>query len=155
MCDDLNVVIDIKDFKKLKEENKKLQEENKRLTKFKETEEEECGASAVMNDFMDRIQELEKENKEIKDRNNKQQVVIVNETIDKEAAQQELQDWLEKDGRGIDELLDDIEKDFISLQDQEKWERYRETIDYDGEEWFGGTMGFRYCLSRDALGTEQ
>ena len=143
------------EIEKLQEENKKLQEENKRLTKFKEREEEECGASAVMNDFMDRIQELEKENKEIKDRNNKQQVVIVNETIDKEAAQQELQDWLFKDDRGMDNLLDTIEKDFISLQDQEKWDRYRETIDYDGEEWFGGTMGFRYCLARDALGCDQ
>tara|TARA_R110000787_G_scaffold117804_1_gene228491 strand:+ start:151 stop:525 length:375 start_codon:yes stop_codon:yes gene_type:complete len=117
------------EIKKLQEENKKLQEENKRLRKFKEREEEECGASAVMNDFMDRIQELEKENKEIKDRNNKQQVVIVNETIEKEKAQYALaaacgRGWIEPSE--IDDALDTIENDFIRQEDQEDWERFRE-----------------------------
>ena len=77
----------LKEKKNLEEEKKTLEEENKKLREFKERAEEECGASAVMTALMDRIQELEEENKGIKDRNNKQQVVIVNETIEKEKAQ--------------------------------------------------------------------
>tara|TARA_R110001632_G_C11260114_1_gene409791 strand:- start:510 stop:878 length:369 start_codon:yes stop_codon:yes gene_type:complete len=120
------------EIKKLQEENKKLQEENKRLRKFKEREEEECGASAVMNDFMDRIQELEKENKEIKDRNNKQQVVIVNETIEKEKSKYELDDWKQRAcaPEVWEDYLDTIENDFIRPQDHEDWERFRENIEY-------------------------
>ena len=121
------------EIKKLQEENKKLQEENKRLRKFKEREEEECGASAVMNDFMDRIQELEKENKEIKDRNNKQQVVIVNETIEKEKSKYELDDWKQRaiSPEVLEDYLDTIENDFIRpWGENEDWEALRESIEY-------------------------
>jgi hypothetical protein len=98
---------------------KNLEEENKKLREFKERTEEECGAHAVMNDLMDRIQDLENENKEIKEKNNKQQVVIVNETIEKEKAQiqEKAQKAKTKHLGDQQELLEEAEEQLSAIYD--------------------------------------
>jgi anion-transporting ArsA/GET3 family ATPase len=102
-----------------------IEKENKNLRVFKERTEEECGASAVMNALMDRIQELEEENKELKDRNNKQQVVIVNETIEKEKAQYQLEHWRTSSLPNLLGDLFDKMNSFIYRADVEEFECLR------------------------------
>jgi len=137
---------------------KNLEEENKKLREFKERTEEECGASAVMNDFMDRIQDLENENKEIKEKNNKQQVVIVNETIEKEKAQIEkekaLASWKEEAEALAEEVaennaqLDMWESGEVGLDTE--WRQHRthiqeiyELVDPTAEEYIDNFQDFK------------
>ncbi len=112
---------------------KNLEEENKKLREFKERTEEECGAHAVMNDLMDRIQDLENENKEIKEKNNKQQVVIVNETIEKEKAQQSVMPLVTAGLAQCEERIDELEEQIQDWEEGEvgldkEWRQHRTHI---------------------------
>tara|TARA_R110001599_G_scaffold90123_1_gene237854 strand:- start:142 stop:522 length:381 start_codon:yes stop_codon:yes gene_type:complete len=91
----------------------RLEKENQELREFRDEAEEECSASAVMHDFMTRIQRAEAKNEEKDEEIKKQMVVCVGETIEKERVKHLLGKYREFMNK-VMEIVEDEEQEYPS-----------------------------------------